>query len=188
MDTPVIIIYDSTVVRSQHLALIATTYINRQRTKRLFPAIGWKLAQYLEATSAWISHGPTQRSDTSSCHDDEIPTLMEAILTQIQKILPCDKKWIPNKHITTVDKRMNINIKYQQILSTGYPQYHVRSQPCMILVYSNHWVDKTCELSHIDPLEHPFPLHYNTTRILSPPLHSSDKHVLFPVPRRHRRL
>ena len=37
--TPVIILYDSTIVYSQHLALLINTYMNRQRIRTMFPEI-----------------------------------------------------------------------------------------------------------------------------------------------------
>ena len=39
IDTPPIIVYDSTVVYIQHLALIGTIYTNRQRIRTVFSAI-----------------------------------------------------------------------------------------------------------------------------------------------------
>ena len=50
LNTPVIIVYDSTVVYSQHLVLIGTTYTNRKHTRIVFQAINRMLAQQLEAT------------------------------------------------------------------------------------------------------------------------------------------
>ena len=39
VNTSMIIIYDSVVVHSQYLALLGTTFTNRQRTRTVFPAI-----------------------------------------------------------------------------------------------------------------------------------------------------
>ena len=59
-NTPAIIIYDSTVVNSQHIALLGQSYTNRQRTRSVFPAISRMLAQRLEATSPQLPVGVPQ--------------------------------------------------------------------------------------------------------------------------------
>ena len=56
-DTPAIVIYDSTVVHSQHLALLGHSYTNRQYARSVFPAISRMLAQRLEATSPRLPVG-----------------------------------------------------------------------------------------------------------------------------------
>ena len=47
---PAIIIYDSEVVHSQHLALLTNKCTNRQRIRTVYPAISRMLAQRLAAT------------------------------------------------------------------------------------------------------------------------------------------
>ena len=65
LETPFIIIYDFTVVHSQHLAMIGDTYTNRQRSRTAFPAISQMLAQQFEATTTVTSHSPTYQHPPS---------------------------------------------------------------------------------------------------------------------------
>ena len=62
-ETSAIIINDSAVVYSQHLILFGTSDINRQRTRTVFPAISWMLAQRLEATNVRANLPPTPIND-----------------------------------------------------------------------------------------------------------------------------
>ena len=87
-DTPAIIIYDSTVVHSQHIALLGHSYTNRQRTRSVFPAISRMLAQRLEATSPRL---PVEAVPSLTCSIDDTPTLMDSILTHIRAMPPCGK-------------------------------------------------------------------------------------------------
>lgn len=110
LKTPVIIIYDFTVVHSQHLAMIGNTYTNRQRSRTAFPAISKILAQRLEATTIVTSHSPTYRHHTSPHPIDETPTLIDTIITQIKNMPPWGKTWLPTEHITIIDTRVYIEI------------------------------------------------------------------------------
>ena len=92
---------------------------------------------------------------------------MDAILTQLRKLPPCGHTRIPHKEITPVLTTMYIKIKSHQLRSNGYPKYHARPQSCMVLVYINHWANKTCELQHATHSRHVFPLRCKTTRIRS---------------------
>ena len=52
--TPAIIMYNSAVVYSQHMALVGTTSTHRQLTRTVFPIISRMLAQRLEASHTGI--------------------------------------------------------------------------------------------------------------------------------------
>ena len=58
--TPAIIVYDSTVVHSQHMALVGATSTYRHFTRTVFPATSRMLAQRLEVsqTSTLSHHDP----------------------------------------------------------------------------------------------------------------------------------
>ena len=75
---------------------------------------------------------------------------------------------MPHKHITSIHTTVYIKIKSHQLRSNGYPKYHTLPQPCMALIHSNHWADKTCELPHAIHSRHAFSLHCNITRIRTP--------------------
>ena len=122
-DTPAIIIYDSTVVHSQHSALLGHSYINRQRTRSVFSAISRMLTQRLEATSPRLPVGVTLEDHSITCNNDDTPTLMDSIMTYIRTMHPCGKTWLPHKHITVVQQTTYINIKSHQLKSNGYPKY-----------------------------------------------------------------
>ena len=93
---------------------------------------------------------------------------MDSVIAQIRKMAPCGKKWIPSKHLTLANNILYIKIKSHQLRSNGHPKYHASPQPCLALVHSNHWADKTCELPHTDHQTYPFPLRCTNTRIISP--------------------
>ena len=63
---PAIIIYDSTVVYSQHFALLTDACTNRQRTRTVLPDISHMLAQRLAATQPAGNHprAPSVRAPT----------------------------------------------------------------------------------------------------------------------------
>ena len=64
---PAIIIYDSAVIHSQHLALMTDACTNRQRTRTVFPAISRMLAQRLTATQPANNH-PRASPDMAPTH------------------------------------------------------------------------------------------------------------------------
>ena len=167
-NTPAIFIYDSAIVHSQHLALLGHTYTNRQRTRTVFPAISWILAQRLEAISPRLPLDHPTHYTQPTIHDDSTPTLMTTIMDQIHRLPPCGKTWMPHKNITPIHTSIYIKIKSHQLRSNGYPKYHARHQPYLALVHSNHWAYKPCELPHTATAQQSFPLCCNTTRILSP--------------------
>jgi len=164
-DTPAIIIYDSTVVHSQHIALLGHSYTNRQCTRYVFPVISRMLAQRLEATSPRL---PVEADPSLTYSTDDTPTLMDSILTHIRAMPPCGKTWLPHKHLTVVQQTTFIKIKSHQLKSNGHPKYRQDPQPCLALVHSNHWADKTCEIQLLNTSRNTFPLRCTTTRILSP--------------------
>ena len=166
--TLAIVIYDSAIVHSQHLALLGHTYTNRQRTRMAFPAISWMLAQRLEETSPRLPLDHPTHYTQPTIHDDSIPKLMTTIIDLIRRLPPCSKTWMPHKHITPIHTSIYIKIMSNELRSNGYPKYHARPHPCLALVHSNHWADKTCELPHTANSQQSFPLCCNTTRILSP--------------------
>ena len=90
-DTPAIIIYDSTVVHSQHIALLGHSYTNRQRTWSVFPAISRMLTQQLEATSPRLPLDLYHHEQTHACTENDTPTLMKSIMTQVRAMHPCGK-------------------------------------------------------------------------------------------------
>ena len=90
-DTPAIVIYDSTVVDSQHLALFGTSYINRQRTRTVFLAISRMLAQRLEVTNVRANPPTLPTHDDHNSPGNQTPTIMESVIQQIKKISPCGK-------------------------------------------------------------------------------------------------
>ena len=155
---PAIIIYDSMVVHNQHIALIEHSYTNRQRTRSVFQAISRMFAQRLEATSQRLLIGVSQQDHSITCNEDDTPTLMDSVLTQIRAINPCGKTWLPHKHINTVQHTTYIKIKSHQLKSNGYPKYRQEPQPCMALVHSTHWADKTCKLPLLNTSRNTSPL------------------------------
>ena len=167
-NTLAIIICDSTVVHSQKIALIGHNYTNRHHTRSVFPVISRMLAQRLEATSPQLPIGRSQQELSLSCTEDDTPIVMDTILTQIRRMHPCGKAWLPHKHLTLVHNTIYIKIKSHRIRSNGYPKYRTQLQPCMALVHINHCTDKTCDLPHLDTLRNSFLLRCTTTHILSP--------------------
>ena len=149
---PAIIIYDSTVVYSQHIALLGHIYTKRQHARFVIPAISRMLAQRLEATSPRLPIGLSQQELPISCTEDDTPTLMDSTMTQIYAIHPCGKTLLPHKHLTIVHHTIYIKIKSHQLRSNGYPKYRTQPQPCMAFVHINHWADETCELPPLDTL------------------------------------
>ena len=166
-DTPTIIIYDSTVVHIQHLALFGTSYTNRQRTRTVFPAISRMLAQRLEATNVRANPLPPPLNDEHRSLACVPSTLIDSVIAQIRKMSPCSKIWIPSKHLTLANDIVYIKIKSHQLRSNGHPKYHAAPQPCFALVYNNHLADKTCELPHTDHRTYPFPLRCTNSRFIS---------------------
>ena len=71
IDTPAIVIYDSTVVHSQYLALFGTSYTNRQQTFTVFPTISLMLAQRLEATNVRTNPPPLQLNDDQNSLEND---------------------------------------------------------------------------------------------------------------------
>ena len=157
-NTPAIVIYDSTVIHSQHLALFGTSYTNRQRTRTVFPAISRMLAQRLEATDVHANPPSLPIHDDHNSPVNDTPTIMEYVIQQINKMAPCGKTWIPSKHLTLTHSIVYIKIQSHQLRSNGQPKYHASAQSCLALVHSNHWADKTCELPYTDNRTYPFPL------------------------------
>ena len=157
-DTLSIVIYDSTVVDSQHLALFGTSYINRQRTRTVFLAISRMLAQRLEVTNVRANPPILPTHDDHNSPGDDTPTIEESVIQQIMKMYPCGKTWIPSKHLTLTHSIVYIKIQSHQLRSNGKPKYHASTQSCLDLVHSNHWADKTCELPYTDNRTYPFPL------------------------------
>ena len=58
--------------------------------------------------------------------------------------------------------------KSQQLRPNGTQKYNTGPQPCLALVHSNHWADKTYELSLSVQTSPPLPLTCNHSRITSP--------------------
>ena len=165
---PAIIIYDSAVVHSQHLALLTNKCTNRQRTRTVYPAISRMLAQRLAATQPTNNHprAPHARDPTISAIGPLI--LHNTITTQIQHIFPPGRHWNPTKHLTTIGLHLFVKIKSHQLCSTGAPKYYAHPQPCYALVHSNHWVDKTCELPYAAPTTIQFPIPCSLVRLTAP--------------------
>ena len=164
-DNPAIVIYDSTVVDSQHLALFGASYTNRQRTRTVFPAISQMLAQRLEVTNVRANPPTLPTHDDHNSPGDDTPTIEESVIQQIMKMYPCGKTWIPSKHLTLTHNIVYIKIKSHQLRSNVQPKYHASPQPCFALVHINHWPDKTCELPHTDNRTYPFPIRCTSTCI-----------------------
>ena len=116
-NTPVIVIYDSTIVHIQHIALLGHSYTNRQRTRSVFPATSRILAHRLEATSSRLPIGIPRHDNTPYRLRDDTPILIDSILAQIHKLNPCGKTWIPHKHLY-------IKIKSHHLCSNYHPKYH----------------------------------------------------------------
>ena len=163
-----IVVCNSTIIHSHHLVLIVTTYINRKRTWIVFPATSRKLTQRLEVTNPTQSYNQTHQHNIALYTDDETKTLHMIIITQICKIPLYGKKWTSKKHINDINTQLYIKIKSHKLHSNGYPEYYIRPQPCIVLMYINHWADRTRELLYTDQMTHPFSMQRNTTRILSP--------------------
>ena len=100
--TLAIVIYDSAIVHSQHLALLGHTYTNRQRTRMAFPAISRMLAQRLEETSPRLPLDHPTHCTQPTIDDDSTPTLVTTIMDQICRVPSCGKTWMPHKHITPI--------------------------------------------------------------------------------------
>ena len=166
--TPAIIINDSAVVYSQHMALVDTTSTHRQLTRTVFPAISRMLAQRLEAS----------QTGTLPRHDPPTPlptpflmgplTLHETIVLQIGQMGHCGKIWNPTRHATVMGAHLCVKIKSHQLRPNGTPKYNTGSQPCLALIHSNHWADKTCELPFSLPSSHPFSITCVHSRITFP--------------------
>ena len=167
-DMPAIIIFDSAVVHSQHLALLTTNYTNRHRTRSVYPAISRMLAQRLAATQPSSNHisAPHARVQNNSAIGPL--TLHNTITAHIQHIFPHDRHWNPTKHLTTIGHHLFVKIKSHQLRATGAPKYRVNPQPCYALAHSNHWVDKTCELPYAVLPTLQFPLPCSLVRITTP--------------------
>ena len=167
-DTPAIIIYDSAVVHSQHIALLDRSHTHRHRTRAVIPAISRMLAQRLAAS----------QPPTPATHPNPgIPraatwygplTCTQHVLQQLTTLPPCGNLWRPSKHITTTGHHTYIKIKSHQLLSAGFPRSHHRPQPCLAMAHSNHWADKTCELPYSPNTAPSFPLQCLHQRITSP--------------------
>ena len=110
-DTPAIVIYDSTVVHSQHLAIFDTSYTNRQRTRTIFPTIIQMLAQCIETTNVRVNPPSPPINDEHNSLANATPTLMNSVIAQIQKMAPCWKTWIPSKHSVHQDQVPSIPVK-----------------------------------------------------------------------------
>ena len=64
-----------------------------------------------EGTSPRLPIGVSQQDQSITCNEDDTPTLMDSILTQIRAMHPCGKTWLPHKHITIVQHTIYIKIK-----------------------------------------------------------------------------
>ena len=157
-DTPAIIIYESTVVHSQHLAIFDTSYTNRQRTRTIFPTIIRILAQCIETTNVRANPPSPPLNDEHSSLANATPTLMNSVIAQIRKVAPCWKTWIPSKHLTLANNIVYIKIKSHQFRSNEHPKYHTSPQPCLALVHKHHWSDK--HVSSPTPIHNKIRSHY----------------------------
>ena len=101
-NTPAIVIYDSAIVYSLHLALLEHTYTNRQRTRTVFPVISRMLAHRLEAISPRLPLDHPTHCTQPTIDDDSTPTLVTTIMDQICRVPSCGKTWMPHKHITPI--------------------------------------------------------------------------------------
>ena len=166
--TPAIIIYDSVVVHSQHISLVGNTSTNRKLTRTVFPAISCILAQRLDASYTGIP--PRHYSPTT------LPTpiimgqltLCETIVLQIGQMEHCGKTWNPARHAIVMGVQLYVKMKSHQLRTNGTPKYNTGSQPCLALLHSNYWADKTCELPFSVHPSLPFPITYALSRITSP--------------------
>ena len=176
--TPAIIIYDSAVVHSQHLALVGTTSTHRQLTRSVFPAISRMLAQRLEASQTGTPppHVPPMPLPTTLCMGPL--TLQDTIALQRH----CGKTWNPTRHATLMRAQLYVKIKSHQLRPNGTPKYNTEPQSCLALVHSNHWADKTCELPFSLPSSPPFPI---ISSRLSSAGRSYAHHVLRRPDKRH---
>ena len=124
--TPTIIIYDSTIVDSQHLALLRITFTNRQRTRTVFPAINIKLTQRLDTTQSPSQLTPDTSVVLPTPTTMTTPTLHDTIVTKIRQINPCENRWNPDKYTTTIGTQLYVKIKSHQLRSNGYPKYNAK--------------------------------------------------------------
>ena len=138
LSTPVIIIYDSAVVHSQHPALLGSTYTTRQRTRTVFPAIRRMLAQRLEASRPIPPLHRAQKTTLLSSFNIDNPTLHDTIVAQIHQIDPYRKTWNPDNYITNFGTQLYGKIKSNELRSNGHPKYNAYPQPCLVIVYINH--------------------------------------------------
>ena len=84
------------------------------------------LAQRLEAANATTSSAPPPSKHRSIYLTDDSHTLLDTILVEIRKILSCGKKWLPTKHITTINTTVYIKINSHQLKPNGHPNSHAR--------------------------------------------------------------
>ena len=166
LDTVSIILYDSTVVHSQNFTLLGTIYIGRQRERKVFPAIN---RMYTRRLNVLVQPRPAIRhinTTHSSVSTMELQHSVKTLSLRYAILLLCGKTWTPDKHIDIINTTVYIKIKSYQLRSNGCSKYHTRPQLFMVLVYSNHWTNKTWELQYTNQTSRPFPLKCNTTRTL----------------------
>ena len=145
--------------------LVHHIYNNRQRTRTVFPAISWMLAQRLDATITRDNLPPIPPDKLHCSPGNGPPILMESILAQIREMFPCGKTWIPSKHITIVDNTV------PSLTSSG--QINIQNT---IPVYNYAWlmmyivtIGLTKRVNpHTDLLVYSFSLRCSATRIISP--------------------
>ena len=168
-NTQVIIIYDSAIVHSQHLALLSTTYTNIQRIRSVFPAISSMLAQRLAATQSASHHIRT----TSNCLTTPPPVgplqLYNTIAVQIRHLTPCDRQWNPTKHTTTIGHQLYVKIKSHQFRPNAFPKYHFN--PNHASSWSTVTIGWTKRVSSPMPAQSTYHSHYPATSHGSPHLY-----------------
>ena len=95
-------------------------------------------------------------------------TLHDTIVLQISQLRHCGKTWNPTRHATIMGAHLYVKIKSHQLRPNGTPKYNSGPKPCLALVHSNHWADKTCEFPFSLPSSPSFPLTCVHGRITSP--------------------
>ena len=157
----------------------SVTHTNRQRNRIEFLAISRMFTQRLEATKP----GPTPThaqakipslslaiASNTTCHHRRVNRPDSIMLEEVQP-------WSTYHW----DTQLQVKIKSHQVRSNGHLKYNDRPQLYLILVHSNHWADKTCEIPYTDRTAHPFPLRCHAARIT---VYLSNEHVLRFIPSR----
>ena len=141
-NTPTIIIYNSAVVHSHHLALLSTDQTQCHITCNVLPSISKSLSHQLQQA---INHHTAPLSPSYPTINNAYPLIDKKIYT-LTSLPTFNETWESITHIYHIGSITCVNIKSYQLTILGHIRSSSQPWPYLNLAHANYWADQTAEL------------------------------------------